>query len=350
MPVDTGALGTVFTPASSVPSAPPTGLAPGSAEVPDPGESERRLCSSMSDTGNALRIRDSEFSIPNSAPSAAPLLAVQFPPPQDTGRTITKPDSSQLPGLPTFPGLGQQKPDTAKRDTAKRDTARMGAARDTTRRDTTLKAGRLVIKDTTYVVYHDSTARLKEFTYRRVDSPQVRLFPDRTYPLFGQPKTSMIRRSLTVDSTGSTVIVSETLGDANIRVPVTVPLTDYIRAREKAELHRMFAEDARKPKQLMERNDLGELLSNITKIQIPMPPSPIFSIFGKNDINLNISGAVDIKAGFRNTKSDQTTLSSLDQSRNEPDFSQEVQVNVNGTIGDKLNILADWNTQRTVRV
>ena len=56
---------------------------------------------------------------------------------------------------------------------------------------------------------------------------------------------------------------------------------------------------------------------------------------------------MDIKAGFRNTKTDQTTISSLDQSRNEPDFSQDVQVNVNGTIGDKLNILADWNTQRT---
>ncbi|HZY09827.1 MAG TPA: cell surface protein SprA [Bacteroidota bacterium] len=40
-------------------------------------------------------------------------------------------------------------------------------------------------------------------------------------------------------------------------------------------------------------------------------------------------------------------MSALDQSRSEPDFNQEVRINVNGIVGDKLNILADWNTQRT---
>jgi cell surface protein SprA len=37
----------------------------------------------------------------------------------------------------------------------------------------------------------------------------------------------------------------------------------------------------------------------------------------------------------------------LGNTRNEPDFKQQVQINVNGTIGDKLNIVADWNTERT---
>jgi cell surface protein SprA len=139
----------------------------------------------------------------------------------------------------------------------------------------------------------------------------------------------------------------ESVNGENVRIPVSLPLKDYVALREKDEFRRIMAEEARKPKALVARNDLGELLSSITQIQIPIPPNPIFSIFGKPEIKLNISGAVDIKAGFRNTQTDQTTISRLDQSRNEPDFSQDVQVNVNGTIGDKLNILADWNTQRT---
>ena len=224
---------------------------------------------------------------------------------------------------------------------------------DTTRRDSTFSDSLLTrtrplkVTDTTYVVYLDSTARLKEFTYSRADSPQVSLFPRRIYPLFGANHSPSYRRELVLDSTGNTLRVQETVGGVNVKVPVSIPLTDYIQERQRYEWHKMLADEARRPKQLTERNDLGELLSNITKIQIPIPPNPIFSIFGKPEINLNISGAVDIKAGFRNTKSDQTTISHLDQSRNEPDFSQEVQVNVNGTIGDKLNILADWNTQRT---
>jgi cell surface protein SprA len=214
-------------------------------------------------------------------------------------------------------------------------------------RGDTLRARGYKVLDTTYVVYLDSTTRLEQFTYRRKDSAYVSMFPRRTYPLFGKNNDPGYRREITLDTMGNNIRFRETVGGANVKVPLSMPLKDYIRARQKAELRALFANEARRPAQVMERNDLGELLSNITKIQIPIPPNPIFSIFGKPVINLNINGSVDIKAGFRNTKSDQTTISYLDQSRNEPDFSQEVQVGVNGTIGDKLNILADWNTQRT---
>ncbi len=201
--------------------------------------------------------------------------------------------------------------------------------------------------DTSYVVFLDSTARLANFTYVRKDIPQVELFPDRIHPLFATNRSAGYRREVTLDSLGSQVNFKETVGGADARISLRLSLKDYIRERRKFELRKMLADEARKPPPLVAKNDLGELLESFTKINIPIPSNPIFSIFGKPEIRLNISGAVDIKAGFRNTKSDQTQLASADQSRNEPDFSQEVQVNVNGTIGDKLNILADWNTQRT---
>jgi hypothetical protein len=207
--------------------------------------------------------------------------------------------------------------------------------------------GQSLIKDTTYVVCLDSSARLRQFNPARRDPVAVDCFPERTYPLFGLPKSAVLRREVVIDSSGSRVSFRETGGGEHLRIPVSMSLQEYMRERRKAELRKLFADEARKPKALVARNDLGELLSTITQITIPVPPNPLFSIFGKNEINLNISGAVDIKAGFRNTQTDQTTISRLDQSRNEPDFSQDVQVTVNGTIGDKLVIAADWNTQRT---
>ena len=225
------------------------------------------------------------------------------------------------------------------------DSLRAIAREDSLRRDS-LKTRTMTI-DSTYVVCLDSSARLEQWSDYRHESRQVEYFPHRTYPLFGTRKLSSFRRDVGIDSAGADVSFRETVGGENIRVPVNLSLKEYIRLRQKAEVRKLMADEARRPKALIVKNDLGELLSNITQITIPVPPNPLFSIFGKNEIKLNISGAVDIKAGFRNTKTDQTTLSSLDQSRNEPDFSQDVQVNVNGTIGDKLNILADWNTQRT---
>ena len=205
----------------------------------------------------------------------------------------------------------------------------------------------LIGEDTTYVVYLDSTARLKYWTHERREPVYVGLFPRRTYSLYASPPSRGVRRDVLVDSTSSSVTIRETALGGDVRAPLVLPLEEYSSLRRKEGFQRMLAAEARKPQALTAKDDLGELLSTITQIQIPIPPNPIFSIFGKPEIRLNISGRVDIKAGFRNTQSDQTTISALDQSRNEPDFSQDVQVNVSGTIGDKLNILADWNTKRT---
>jgi hypothetical protein len=226
----------------------------------------------------------------------------------------------------------------ARADSTHRDSVRTDSLRTARRKFT--------IADTTYVVDRDSSARLRDFVYARHDDPVVTPFPERTYPLFAQNRAASYRRDMAFDSTGNRLVFRETTGGVDAKIPETMPLKDYIAARLKFERRQMLAAEARKPKALVKR-DIGDMLANITKISIPVPANPLFSIFGKNEINLNVTGAVDIKAGFRSTKSDQTTLSALDQVRNEPDFNQEVQVNVNGTIGDKLNILADWNTKRT---
>ena len=219
--------------------------------------------------------------------------------------------------------------------------------RDSVRTDSLNTARRRFrILDTTWVVDKDSTERLRDFVYVRRDDPVVEAFPERTYPLFALNHAPSYRREMLFDSMGKGVTFRETIGGADAKIPESVSLAEYIALRLKHERRQLLAAEARKTKELVKK-DIGDMLANITKISIPVPANPLFSIFGKNEINLNVTGAVDIKAGFRSTKSDLTTLSVLDQVRNEPDFNQEVQVNVNGTIGDKLNILADWNTKRT---
>ncbi len=221
--------------------------------------------------------------------------------------------------------------------------ASSGGTTDTTTRETNVELS----DDSTWVVCLDSTARLAQWKYTRRDSRQVEFFPDRTYPLFAKPTQTQLRHEVIPDSTLSSFRFRQKLGDADVKIPLELSLKHYVAARQKYELRKLFADEARKPKALQVKRDIGDVFSSFTKIQIPVPANPIFSIFGKPEINLQISGGVDIRAGFRNTTSDRQTANPLDQTRNEPDFNQEVQVAVNGTIGDKLNILADWNTQRT---
>ena len=95
------------------------------------------------------------------------------------------------------------------------------------------------------------------------------------------------------------------------------------------------------------KRGLGELIKDFTDFEIPLPSVGVLTIFGAPKISLKIGGAVDIHGAWRNETTEGVTASNLGNSRNEPDFKQQVQINVNGTIGDKLNITADWNTERT---
>lgn len=197
-------------------------------------------------------------------------------------------------------------------------------------------------------VISDSTF-LEQLTYRREDAPAAPATQSSYNPFYLKPP-ALVTNSVELDSSGRFVVVRQTVNGKDIKIPIKMPLDIYVKQRTQADFAKNFEEfigkeeDAKASKK---RDDIGDLLGVFTKIDIPVPANPVFSIFGPPRINLNISGAVDIRAAFRNTTTDQQTLSAYGNSRNEPDFAQEVQINVSGTIGDKLNILADWNTQRT---
>lgn len=269
--------------------------------------------------------------------AGGPPASAQIDLPPDT---TFRQDTVALPDPATF--FRQDTSDTSGRVPA--DSLR--ARGDTTRRGRDSLAGFMQI-DTTWVVYEDSTARLAQMAYRRVDPPVVGPFVADEKSLFLDVRSPAYRRELTIDSTGEFVTITETVNGLDAKVPLTLTLRQYIDLR--------FAEDRRRNwrsfmdagKRVVAGDQLGSVLKSLTSISIPVPANPLFSIFGGKDIKLNVSGAVDIRAGFRRTSSDKVTSSVLDQVRNEPNFNQDVRVNVNGTIGDKLNILADWNTQRT---
>ncbi len=95
-------------------------------------------------------------------------------------------------------------------------------------------------------------------------------------------------------------------------------------------------------------DDLGQLIKDITNIEIPLPSVGILSIFGPPKISLKISGAVDIHGAWRNETTEGVTASLFWETQEmNQDFKQQVQINVNGLIGDKLTIGADWNTEST---
>ncbi|MBI3189015.1 MAG: cell surface protein SprA, partial [Ignavibacteriales bacterium] len=221
----------------------------------------------------------------------------------------------------------------------------LSALTDSTLSDSTLSDS--TKSDSTYVVFLDSTWRMQQHTHHRNDDVAVGLFTRYNSSLYLDVNSPAYLREVSMDSLGRFVTIREQVNGVDVKVPITLMVDEYIRQRlefEKLNNWRTMTYEYN----LNKGDDgLGGLFSSFTNIEIPVPANPIFSIFGKNKISLRITGAIDIRAGFRNVTSDLQTQSQTDQSRNEPDFKQDVQINVDGSVGDKLKIGADWNTQRT---
>ncbi len=201
------------------------------------------------------------------------------------------------------------------------------------------------ILDSLRAMPRDSSARLA-FGHVRRDAPIVNILQHPSHPIY-LPEPFTVRTQQSLDSTRFLYHVRRVFSGTDTRIPLDYSLDDYRRLRLN-QLIRKNWEDLAHAYQLEseKKKGLGDLFGSVTKIEIPVPKNPLFSIFGPNIIRLNINGSVDIHGAFRNTKSDLFVNNPLGQSRSEPDFNQEVQVNVKGEIGDKLKIDADWNTQR----
>jgi len=189
----------------------------------------------------------------------------------------------------------------------------------------------------------DSTARVNNFKFEKVDEPLPEYGNWRSpLLLYG---SGQVRYDIKFDSLNN-VIITETLDGEQLKVPLVMPLEKYIELRSdlnaKDQFYRLITD-----KYVIEtQDDLEKLFRNITEITIPLPFATE-TIFGPPTINLKINGIIDITASYQKSTNDLQTILSESQDQNNINFKQEVQVTTKGTVGDKLTVDADWNSQRT---
>jgi hypothetical protein len=77
-----------------------------------------------------------------------------------------------------------------------------------------------------------------------------------------------------VDSTLSTVIIRETIGDFTLRGPVAIPYDDYIHARYKNNIQSGWATILNTRSALKKADAIEELFAKITNVDIYVPGCP----------------------------------------------------------------------------
>ena len=74
--------------------------------------------------------------------------------------------------------------------------------------------------------------------------------------------------------------------------------------------------------------------------------SAFTTIFGSPEVNLRVNGLANMNVGASIQKSEDPALPPDQQTRIDPTFDQNLQLNIQGSIGDKLTIQTDWDTER----
>jgi len=122
--------------------------------------------------------------------------------------------------------------------------------------------------------------------------------------------------------------------------PMRLDPAVYRRANYRANLQQNWATLVEQRQQRSQRSGLG------VSMQVPGGGESAFTtVFGKPQVDLRVNGKADINAGFKYSKNDEQGARTGDATQLDPSFKQNLRLGITGTIGDKLKINVDWDTE-----
>jgi cell surface protein SprA len=228
--------------------------------------------------------------------------------------------------------------DTLGTDTTRADTVTVDTSAGTTLLPDTLAADS-VAADTLEAVLRNLLIPGRSLL--RPERPSASLLPRRTAALSARIGTYW-RHQVELDSTGQYFLARERVGDFDVRVPYRVDFDTYREDRLRSDMQRNWrtiAEQQARARQQQRRGGLG------VNIVIPGGRQSAFTtIFGKPEVDLRVTGQADIRGGFDYRKNDQQAAITGRGAQLDPDFKQDLRLGITGSIGDKLRVDVNWDT------
>ncbi|MBO6574940.1 MAG: cell surface protein SprA [Rhodothermales bacterium] len=174
------------------------------------------------------------------------------------------------------------------------------------------------------------------------DLPSARFFPRDRRP-FGLRYGNYWRQQTEVDTTRLRFTTREQVGSQDVRYPVEVDFNTYRQLRLRYDLNESWEELVVEHQRQLEQRRRGGLGFNVV---VPGGRESAFTtIFGTSEVDLRVNGQADIRAGFDYRKSDQQVAFTGRPSQLDPDFKQDLRLGITGSIGDKLQIDVNYDSQ-----
>lgn len=164
---------------------------------------------------------------------------------------------------------------------------------------------------------------------------------DETYNPF-DIHPSNVEQKVEYDPTSNSYIVYEKIGDEYFRMPVELSFQEYLEWKSRKQQRDYFDKLAGFKDEYSK--DGSGYIDPLSKINLEKNLAD--RLFGGNEITIEPQGNIDLTFGF-DYREDKNPNIDLNRQRQGPfmDFDMNIQMNVEGNIGDKLNLGFNYDTQ-----
>jgi cell surface protein SprA len=148
----------------------------------------------------------------------------------------------------------------------------------------------------------------------------------------------------TYDEKTDRYILSKTIDGFNMNYPLILTPKEYEARVRREAMHKYFKEKAdaidgkKEGTEAAKRNLLPRFYINNSFFE---------TIFGSNTIDVKPTGSVEIDLGMRYTKQDNPSFSPQNRSTTTFDFNQRISMGLQGMVGTRLGVNANYDTQST---
>ena len=154
------------------------------------------------------------------------------------------------------------------------------------------------------------------------------------------PNPENITEEITYDENDETFSLGYKLGDYYLEVPDVMTPDEYNRMMMQRSLQSFYLE-----KYAEEVKAQGDDKFDFTNMKFDLGPAE--KVFGPGGVQIRTSGSAAVKFGYNRNKVDNPSLSVQNRSTGGFDFDEQINLNINARVGDKINMNLNYNTEAT---
>ena len=149
-----------------------------------------------------------------------------------------------------------------------------------------------------------------------------------------------IRQTVEYNDSLNVYLIGSKIGDSYLNAPVLMTPEEYRKWSEKRAMHEFFRQ-----KEVKNVENEGKDQFDLMDMHFDLGPAE--KIFGPGGVRIKTQGTAELKLGATLKNIDNPSLPIRNRKTTSFDFDEKINLNVNGKVGDKVNMNLNYNTDAT---